>query len=233
MHIPYLASTMKVKLFLLSLCFAFTTVAQAQSKKFNQPLADSLAKWVIVDQLAAKVPEGAMKDWSQERWYKYKDSVFSTHQQLLAKVFKQYGYPGYDLVGKQGSNNFWLMVQHCDKTPAFQQQVLDAMKVELAKNNADGKNYAYLIDRVNLNTGKKQLFGTQLRYNTDSCQALPRPMADSLTVNERRKAVGLEPIEEYLNWMSQFHFDMNKESYEKRGITKPKLIKTPKEQSGS
>jgi len=216
---------MKARLFIFALCLTFS-IASGQTKKFNQPLADSLAKWVVIDQTAAGIQQGKLKDMPQKEWQAYKDSVFNTHQQLLAKIFKQYGYPGYDLVGKKGSNNFWLMVQHCDKQPGFQQQVLKAMKIEMEKGNADSKNYAYLTDRVNLNTGQKQVYATQLMYNTDSCQAIPRPLVDSTNVNQRRKEVGLEPIEDYLNMMSQMHFDMNKAVYEKKGITKPKLIPT-------
>jgi hypothetical protein len=109
------------------------SISQGQSKRFNQPLADSLAKWVVVDQIAANIQKGDFKKMSHEQWQHYKDSVFSTHQVLLKKIFDKYGFPGYDLVGKQGSNNFWLMVQHCDKTPEFQLEVLKAMKPELLK----------------------------------------------------------------------------------------------------
>ncbi|HVS90827.1 MAG TPA: DUF6624 domain-containing protein [Mucilaginibacter sp.] len=205
---------------------AAALASHGQSKHFNQPLADSLAKWVIIDQTAAYIPQGNFRKLSKQQWEHYKDSVFSVHKLLLEEIFKKYGFPGYDLVGKQGSNNFWLMVQHCDKTPEFQLEVLEAMKAELKKNNADSKNFAYLTDRVNLNTGKKQLYGTQVTYRLDSCQAIPKPLADSLNVNIRRKDVGLEPIENYLNMMSQMHFEMNKAVYEARGIHHPKLLKT-------
>ena len=42
-------------------------------------------------------------------------------------------------------------------------------------------------------------------------------------MNKRRKSIGLEPIEIYLNGMSEMHFEMNKENMLKRGITEPKL----------
>lgn len=86
-----------------------------------------------------------------------------------------------------------------------------------------------MTDRVNINTGKKQVYATQLTYNTKLCQAIPKPLADSATVNVRRKMVGLEPIENYLNQMSRMHFNMNKENYEKHGIHEPKIIPEPKE----
>jgi len=49
-------------------------------------------------------------------------------------------------------------------------------------------------------------------------------MRDSLLVNQRRQEIGLEPIENYLNWMSQMHFDMYKAVYMKKGIKAPKLL---------
>ena len=203
--------------------------ARAQHKKIDQPLADSLAKWAILDQTAAGPRLGRFKEMTTAQRTHYNDSVFAVNELRLKSIFDKYGFPGYDLVGEKGSNNFWLMVQHCDKDVGFQQEVLKAMKAKLAKHNADPKNFAYLADRVAINTGRKQIYGTQLTYNTDSCQAIPRPLEDSLNVDKRRAAIGLEPIESYLNWMSQMHFDMNKDVYEKKGIHKPKLISEPKQ----
>ncbi|MBB6130959.1 DUF6624 domain-containing protein [Mucilaginibacter lappiensis] len=147
---------------------------------------------------------------------------------MLSNILKHYGYPGYDLVGEKGSNAFWLMAQHSDYDPALQERILAAMKPELTKHNADPKNFAYLTDRVRLNTGRKQLYGTQVTYRNDSCQAIPRALTDSLAVNARRKEIGLEPIESYLNWISQIHFETNKSLFEQKGIHKPKLLPLPK-----
>jgi len=197
------------------------------SIKFNQALADELFKMVEVDQLAAihASPPKEYKYFTKVEWEHFKDSVYRTHQKRLDQIFKENGYPGYDLVGKEGEKNFWLMVQHSDFDPQFQQQVLNKLEVEVKKGNADSKNYALLVDRVRVNTGNKQIYGTQVTYDTENCQAIPMPLEDSASVNERRKKVGLEPIEEYLNNMSNIHFEMNKDIYLKKGITQPKLYK--------
>jgi hypothetical protein len=97
------------------------------------------------------------------------------------------------------------------------------MEKQVAVSNASSADFAYLTDRVRLNTGNHQLYGTQVTYNTDSCQAYPKPLEQPGTVNERRKAMGLPPLEEYLNQLSESHFWMNKSVYEKKGITHPKL----------
>jgi hypothetical protein len=202
--------------------------AQAQQKPKNQALADSLAKWAVPDQTAAGPRQGRFKDMSSEERKRYSDSVFAVNEVRLKQVFARYEFPDYDLVGEQGSNNFWLMTQHCDKDPHFQEKVLSAMQAQLKRHNADPKNFAYLTDRVRINTNRKQSYGTQVNYNLDSCQAVAKPLADSLNVNKRRKEIGLEPLESYLNWMSEAHFEMNKAVYENKGIHHAKQIPEPK-----
>lgn len=191
--------------------------------KFSQELADELKKRAELDQTAAWIPEGKFKEYTQEEWKSYKDSVFTTNKVFLEEILNKYGYPGYDLVGKEGEKNYWVMAQHCDFAPAFQAKVLEKLKQQVENGNADGRNYGLLTDRVNLNTGKKQFFGTQVKYVRETGQAIPKPLKDSLNVNGRRKLVGLEPIEEYLNKMTKSHFEMNKENMLTRGITEPKL----------
>ena len=198
----------------------------APNIEFSQVLADELKSMTEVDQIAAYIPQGKYKELSPQQWESFKDSVFRTHQKRLAEIFKKYGFPGYNLVGKEGSGHFWLMVQHSDHDPEFQQRVLEKMKIEVDKENAEASNYGLLVDRVNLNNGRPQIYGTQVTYNTEICQAYPKNLADSATVNERRKSIGLPPIEEYLNQMTQMHFDMNKENYLGRGIKEPRLYKT-------
>ena len=190
---------------------------------FDQALADSLERMSKVDQIAAFIPQGEYQNWSKERWNAFKDSVFTTHQQILKQLFEQYGFLGIDRVGEKGSMNFWLMVQHSDHDPEFQKEILDQMKIEVEKGNASPSNYGLLVDRVNLNTGKPQIYGTQVTYNMETGQAYPRNLADSASVNGRRKAIGMEPLEVYLNTMSLMHYEMNKAIYLEKGIMEAKL----------
>lgn len=207
-----------MKRIVLTLVFLNSTIAFAQT---DIALKDSLAKMVIWDQkVAGFQPEHKIDDPKRKQ---FQDSVFTSHYSRLQKILSDYGYPGFDLVGKQGSRDFWLLVQHLDQWPAFQQKVLDAMKKQVLKKNASSGEYAYLTDRVRLNTSRNQLYGTQVSYNTDSCQAIQRPTENPESLNKRRKEVGLDSIEEYLNKMSELHFRMNKDNYEKRGIKGPKM----------
>nr|WP_321228847.1 DUF6624 domain-containing protein [uncultured Psychroserpens sp.] len=191
---------------------------------FNQALADELKKMAETDQVAAYIPQGKHKELSEEDWNIFKDSVFTTHEKRLQDIFNKNGFVGFALAGEEGSKNFWLMVQHCDHNPDFQKKVLEKMKIEVGNENADPSNYGLLVDRVNTNTGKPQVYGTQVTYNFNTGQAYPKTLDDSVNVNKRRKSINLDPLEVYLNEMTKMHFRMNKEGYLKdKGITEPKL----------
>lgn len=191
--------------------------------EFNQDLADELKRMAEIDQVAAYIPQGKYKEWSSEKWNQFKDSVFVKNQTRVEQIFNEYGFVGYDLAGKEGSGNFWLIVQHSDHNPDFQQSVLDKMKIEVEKQNADPTTYGLLLDRVSLNTGKKQVYGTQVDYNIETGQAFAKDLIDSLTVDERRKSISLPPLVQYLNEMTEMHFEMNKAYFIEKGINGPKF----------
>lgn len=205
--------------FILTSCSAkFTVDKKIQLNKQLKDMAE-------VDQIAAYIPRGKYKDYSKEQWHNFQDSVFAVHKEIVEQMFSRYGFLGFDKVGKDGSHHFWLLVQHCDKYPAFQKRVLKSMDKEIKKKNADPRDYAYLYDRVKVLAGEKQLFGTQVTYETKTTgRAIPKiGLMDSANVDKLRKKYTLEPLKEYLNSMTTSHYEMNKEYYEKKEITKPNL----------
>jgi len=113
-------------------------------------------------------------------------------------IVAKYGFPGYDLVGENGSDGFWAIVQHCDQDIPFQQKVLILMDKQVKRRNASNEKYALLQDRVLISEGHKQIYGTQVRVDLKTHLAKPLPIEDSLHVDSRRKAVGLSPLDEYL-----------------------------------
>ncbi|WDF68831.1 hypothetical protein PQ465_00255 [Sphingobacterium oryzagri] len=205
----------------------------AFSCKSKQPLTDEkrtalqthLLEMVTIDQIAAKVKTGKYSAYTNEEWDAFKDSVFQHNQKIIEDYFRRFGYLGYQQVGKESSNHFWLMVQHSDHDPAFQRRVLRAMKKQVKKKNANPENYAYLFDRVQVNAGKKQVFGTQLTYLVKTTgRAIPKiGLIDSANVDRLRKEHLLPPLKEYLNAMTELHFQMNKDNYIEKGVTAPDL----------
>lgn len=212
-----------VSILLLSILLTHCAPKFTESKSlaFNKQLKEMAE----TDQIAAFIPQGKYKEYTKEQWLKFQDSVFANNKIKAEEMFTKYGFMGFDKVGKDGSYHFWLIVQHCDKYPAFQKKVLKAMDREVKRGNANPNNYAYLYDRVKINAGEKQLFGTQVTYETTTTgRAIPKiGLIDSVNVDKLRKEYALEPLKDYLNTMTISHYEMNKNWYEKKGMTKPNL----------
>lgn len=189
-------------------CYGQATDAATRLRTDLQQTIDSL---VVVDQQVQQdVIAAATAGKSKQEINLLIDKQFEVvrrHKPLLENILRTHGFPNYALVGKTSSHNFWLLVQHCDDDPAFQGQVLALMGEEVRRGNADPRDYAYLVDRVNLNTGKSQVYGTQVTYQDG--KAVPRALQDPDRVEQRREEVGLMPLSKYLREMTEAHQRMN------------------------
>ena len=185
--------------------FCFTTIAiavPAQNKKFNKALSKQLDSLRDVDQSPLAIQD---TDSAAAVFQKIARRNFPMVKTIAAK----YGFPGYDLVGKVSSNNYWLLVQHSDFDVTFQKDVLKLMKVEVDKKNASGQSYAYLVDRINLNEGKEQIYGTQVLMGETGTKL--KPCIDTANLDKRRLSVGLTPISEYLKQCDDAFHEMNRD----------------------
>jgi hypothetical protein len=60
-----------------------------------------------------------------------------------------------------------------------------------------------LTDRILVGSGKKQIYGTETNFKDG--KAVATPIDDEDHVDERRKALGLEPLEEYLKLIEEIY----------------------------
>ena len=152
--------------------------------------------------LIRMVENGKVDTISRSQVIKNINLTDSLNHIQLTRIFNKFGYLGYDRVGKESSHNYWLLIQHADNYPAFQDSVLLKMKIEANKGNASLTDYAYLTDRVKVNTGQLQIYGTQMKLNDTKTSYIIKPTIDPENLNERRKSVGLHPIEDYIKLMN-------------------------------
>ena len=123
--------------------------------------------------------------------------VDATHLARMKQIIDQVGWPGRDIVGTDGAHAAWLLVQHADRDVTFQQRCLTLMREAVAHGNASDTDLAYLIDRVAVNLGQPQTYGTQFRINADGLVPAT-PINDPDNLDQRRRGVGLGPYEDYL-----------------------------------
>jgi hypothetical protein len=120
----------------------------------------------------------------------------------LQVVVEKHGFPTRSLVGRDGANAAWLLVQHADHDSKFQRRCLDLM-AQLPQGEFAPQDLAYLTDRVLLAEGQPQRYGTQFSLIDGKC--IPRPLEDEAHVDERRAAIGLPPLAQYLSESAAFY----------------------------
>lgn len=108
-------------------------------------------------------------------------AVDNVHNFRIKEIIKKYGYPKKALLGKETMRAFWLLIQHQDDD-------LDLQEKCLKYCDFDSDNKAYLTDRVLVNKGKKQIYGTQFN----------KPIRDIKNVDIRREKMGLGLLKDYL-----------------------------------
>jgi len=130
--------------------------------------------------------------------------TFRRHISVIKNIYLKFGYPTIKMVGQASSTHYFILIQHSDSEPKFQSSMLPILENLSKKGRVSLKDYAYLYDRVQRNTGGQQLYGTQLSYDYkgnlfDSSNKIiyPKDLADPANVDKRRKKVGLKPIEKY------------------------------------
>lgn len=126
--------------------------------------------------------------------------VDQKNQQVVISILEKCGFPSAEEAGRQGFDAIFFVMQHSDGgiMGHYYPQIAAAVdRGEITKSA-----FALMQDRLLMYNGYKQVYGSQIM--NDHLYELQAPE----TVNERRAAVGLEPIETYLQY---FNLDYEKE----------------------
>lgn len=128
----------------------------------------------------------------------YNEEVKELHNRnakILSEIIESIGYPTIDKVGKEANEATWLIIQHSIGQPEFMRKCAALLEIAVRENKADLKSLAYLTDRIAVFENKPQLYGTQFDWDENG-KLSPTPFDDIHKVNERRKSIGLNTIEE-------------------------------------
>lgn len=155
-----------------------------------QAIAEEIDKMAADDQ-KAREKFFAQNDQSNENFEKMVDPIDEINNGKIKNIIDRIGYPTISKVGKKASFNAWLIIQHSPQIE-FMKKCLKLMEDE--KDDIDPLNIAYLKDRVLMYSGKKQIYGTQLKQNSITKKMELYDVEDIEHLDERRRSIGLDPI---------------------------------------
>lgn len=132
-------------------------------------------------------------------FYKYSGSTVDSLNRLrLDHIINNYSLEIISGLGKDALRGLFLIIQHADQDKKWQENRLELVSKLVDSGKMEPQNYAYLYDRIQINKGLEQKYGTQFK-NVDPVNNIVElfPVVDSLNLDKRRKKLGLMPIETY------------------------------------
>ncbi len=137
---------------------------------------------------------------SLEQWVWQQQITIDAHNiARLDTLIEAHGWMGRRQIGDTGVTAVFLIVQHADIDHL--KKYLPMMKASADSGNFPLKYPAYVEDRLRMYQGRPQLYGTQVKIDDATGDMVLYQVEDEAHVDERRAAVGLGPLAEYLKSM--------------------------------
>jgi hypothetical protein len=124
----------------------------------------------------------------------------SLRTERLREIVRLHGWPGRSLVGEEASKAAWLLLQHSSSNE-FQRAMLPLLWEEAERGEIPKSEVAMLNDRVLVREGKPQRYGSS--FSMRDGVFYPDPIEDLDSLEARRAAVGLPPMDVYVKAMGE------------------------------
>ena len=116
---------------------------------------------------------------------------------FLLGVIQEVGWIDATRFGSATSDDAFLIVQHSPDL-RLMCTALPLIEADVRAGKLGGQSFALLYDRVQLNLGHPQRYGSQLS-TLPSGETVLMPCEDRASVDERRSEFGMGPLSEYLD----------------------------------
>lgn len=155
----------------------------------NQQLRDELLSMQEEDRevLQSLIDSGEL---GTTKYHPRMKQIHEKNNARIKEIISKYGWPGFSIVGKEGSKAAWLIVQHAVLDTEFMDKCLPLLKEAISHSEAEGWCFAYLQDRVLTMSNKPQIYGTQHDIDENGI-AYPLPIQHPEKVDALRNEVGL------------------------------------------
>lgn len=112
----------------------------------------------------------------------------------LLELLEKYGWPTASEVTEYAAAGAALIINHTDY--ALRSKYFPMLEEAFQKGEAQPLRYAKMRDRLLVEEGKEQLYGTQIKF--EELVKEPYPIKDPTNVDFRRKEIGLGSLGPYL-----------------------------------
>ena len=170
----------------------------------NKPFAKALFRMIIKDQGLMYAGNIERRKYMRNGGYFSTPAIFPVlameeknlkeNEAALIQLLDTYGWPTASEVTESAAAGAALIINHTNYE--LRSKYFPMLEEAFKNGEAQPLRYAKMKDRLLVEEGKKQLYGTQLRYENSG--RVPEPIEDPENVDRRRAEIGLGPLKNYL-----------------------------------
>lgn len=134
---------------------------------------------------------GLTKNETDSLW-KLQHLIDSLNEQRMSQIIDSFGFPSNEIVETDAGE---VMIVHF--TNDFKNKYYPLMVDQAKDKKLSPDIVAQMYDRLLMETGKIQVYGTSGEYDPSVGQFLPPKIEDIKTTNELRLQIGLDSLTEY------------------------------------
>jgi len=170
-------------------------------KDFNKPLKEQLEHIYVKDQMLRQLYAEAENKFGSESeemsyfWQLVSEQDRKNEEEVI-KIIENHGWVGKSTVGGKANMTLWLVIQHAPLET--QEKYLPVMKESVLNGESNGRHLAMLEDRILMRNDKPQTYGSQIVTDEETGRQKVYEVKDPEYINQRRKQVGLGPIQDYV-----------------------------------
>lgn len=131
----------------------------------------------------------------EDTYHEELEKIHVANANQIEAIIDEYGLPGRLLVGDDGAEAVWLIIQHAISLPQFQKRCLSLLQDAASRGEFPLAYPAYLEDRIRFHEGKPQRYGTLYDWD-ESGELSPYDVEDEQEVDMLRTSVGLSSLAE-------------------------------------
>ncbi|NME71585.1 DUF6624 domain-containing protein [Flammeovirga aprica] len=205
----------KIILLLFPLFINCTNTSTTEKQLTYEEITILLDSIHEVDQFSRKKIQKVFNEYGREsdefiNELKSLQTSDSLNTLVVCNILDQYGWLETSKIGSTANRTLFLVLQHADKDTRG--KYLETIRQATLEGKASKSSLALYEDRLNLENGKPQVYGSQVSMDNENGENYVFPIQNPETVNESRIAVGLDSIETYLSY---FNIQWNLEEYYK------------------
>ena len=170
----------------------------------NKPFAKELFKMIIKDQGFMYAGNIERKKYMQNGGYFSTPAIFPVlameeknhkeNDKKLLELLDTYGWPTASSVTEYAAAGAALIINHTNHE--LRSKYFPMLEKAFKQGEAQALRYAKMRDRLLVEEGKPQVYGTQWKF--ENTKKVPYPIEEPEYVDKRRTEIGLEPLNVYL-----------------------------------